>query len=337
MDVRSHSEFGWLKPLRSYDRVLHVLGNSRFHVNALRYLLEARGPVLLHDVRLTGLYIAATENGSGDFTPFRHKVAELYGGRIPRLALHRLPDVAVEEQYGVFMTQEVQAHTELLMTHSHHALDLLELERGKSIPQPREEVVPHGVSEPPVDGREKVSEGPLIVSYGHLAMIKGPDTILRAFAQLADERASARMLFVGHTTEYDGRYVTELARELGIADKFELRGHVDSEEYWRILLAADVAVQLRTWSNGEASGAVIDCIAARVPTIVSDIGWFGELPEGAALKVPREASAAAVAERIAAVLDDAASRDEIRAAQGDYVEANSYPRVARRYSELLGL
>src|SRR5262249_48824406 len=117
VDVRSHSEFDWLKPLRSYDRVLHVLGNSRFHVNALRYLLETRGPVLLHDVRLTGLYIAATANGSGEFASFRHKVAELYGGRIPPLALRRLPDVGVEEEYGVFMTQEVQAHAELLMTH----------------------------------------------------------------------------------------------------------------------------------------------------------------------------------------------------------------------------
>ena len=41
---------------------------------------------------------------------------------------------------------------------------------------------------------------------------------------------------------------------------------------------ADLAVQLRSVSNGEASGATADCLAAGVPTIVTDLGWSGELP-----------------------------------------------------------
>jgi glycosyltransferase involved in cell wall biosynthesis len=337
VEVRSHFEFDWLRPLRGYDRILSVLGNSRFHVHALRHLLGDRGHVLMHDVRLTGLYIAATSNGSGDSASFREKVVQMYGDRIPRRALRRLPDVGLEERYSIFMTQEVQEHADLLMTHSHHALDLLRLERGPGGAPPRGEVVSHGVWEPQVDAEERRSEGPLIVSFGAVAMVKGLDVILGAFSRLVDERPGARLAFVGHTTDNDGRFVRTLASELGIADNLELRGHVAPDEYWRILRSADIAIQLRTWSNGEASGAVIDCVAARVPTIVSDIGWFSELPDQVVLPVPRDSPPERIAEQMGEVLDDAALRAEIEAAQDEYVAANSYTEVARRYAEILGL
>ena len=109
------------------------------------------------------------------------------------------------------------------------------------------------------------------------------------------------------------------------------------DEYWRALAEADVAVQLRTSSDGEASGSVCDCLAARVPTIVSSIGWLRELPDPVVVHVPRDCPPDALAEKIRGVSDDSMMRRTIRAAQDEYASANSYAKVAERYVELLGL
>ena len=100
---------------------------------------------------------------------------------------------------------------------------------------------------------------------------------------------------------------------------------------------ADVAVELRNSSDGEASAAVCDCLAARVPTIVSSVGWLGELPDPAVMRVPRGCAPGVLAGAILRVLDEPELRERIRASQDDYAAANSYERIAERYAEILGL
>ena len=96
-------------------------------------------------------------------------------------------------------------------------------------------------------------------------------------------------------------------------------------------------MELRTGSDGEASAAVCDCLAARVPTVVSSVGWLAELPDPAVLRVPRRCSPAALAAAIGRVLDEPELGRRIRAEQDRYAAANSFARVAERYAEILGL
>ena len=335
--VHADAEYDWMRELRDYDSVLYVLGNSRYHVHVLRLLIEKPGHVLLHDVRLTGLYDATSYRSSREPDWLTAKLVEMYGDRIPLRELRAVPDLAIEERYGIFMTQEVQQHADTILTHSRHAVELLHLECVPGMTPPPAEVVSHGVTEPPVRAEPGRSEGPLIVSYGAVAMVKGIDVMLQAFGRIADDRPGARLVLVGPATPDDARYVRRLGSEIGIVGKVELRGHVEPSEYWRVLGSADLAIQLRMWSNGEASGAVVDCLAARVPTIVSDLGWFSELPDRVVLPVPRDSSPDRISALITEVLDDPSLRGEIRAAQDEYVAANSYSEVAKRYSEILRL
>src|SRR5206468_11473898 len=113
-----------------------------------------------------------------EFAQFRKKVDELYGDRVPHRALRRLPDVGVEEQYGVFMSQEVQRHAEIVLTHSRHAVELLRLDCSPGLDSPPIEVVPLGLTEPAIRAERTSAEGPLIVSFGAVAMVKGLDTML---------------------------------------------------------------------------------------------------------------------------------------------------------------
>ena len=52
------------------------------------------------------------------------------------------------------------------------------------------------------------------------------------------------------------------------------------------MTACDVLVNLRSPTMGETSGAVIRGLGLGKPMLVSDVGWFSELPDGVVLKVP---------------------------------------------------
>ena len=125
--------------------------------------------------------------------------------------------------------------------------------------------------------------------------------------------------------------------DLGLSDSVHLHGRAEKDEYWEILQSADLAVQLRSSFNAGASGAVSDCLAARVPVIVTGIGWLTELPPDVVLPVPEECSADELAERMVSVLGDRGLQAKIRAAQDDYAREASFARVAERYAEVLAL
>jgi glycosyltransferase involved in cell wall biosynthesis len=127
--------------------------------------------------------------------------------------------------------------------------------------------------------------------------------------------------------------LNETVSNLRLGQAVSLPGHLEDEDYWRLLSEADVAVQLRHHSDGEASGSVCDCLAARLPTIVSAIGWLNELPEPAVLRVRRDCEPAELAATMSRVVGEAGLRERICAAQDEYAAANSYGRVA----ELLAL
>jgi hypothetical protein len=117
----------------------------------------------------------------------------------------------------------------------------------------------------------------------------------------------------------------------------EIAANVSTERYSRLLAEADVAVQLRTLSNGEASAAVADCLAAGVPTIVSDLGWASELPASAVLPLPPDLPATQLAGHLLALLGDSHARQALSDAALAVARACDFTRVAEEYLRALRL
>jgi glycosyltransferase involved in cell wall biosynthesis len=339
VELHPAAHFERLREVRGYDRILYALGNSHFHVHAYKALMSSPGMVLVHDVRLTQLYGAVDSAMNSSASGWmREKLREMYGDRVPREELDRIPNLVTENKYSIMMTREIQARAEGILVHSRHAVESLKMDCEVGTLPARAEIVSHGIPNPLSQAKGAPSrDAPVVLSCGHFGLVKGLDAMVHAFALLVSERPGARLRLVGHLGDYDREYMHTLASRLGIADSVELHGRVDDGDYWRLLSSADVAVQLRFWSNGEASGAVADCLAARIPTIVSDIGWFKELPAGVALRVPQYCPADRLAEEMARAIDDKDLRAEMRAAQDEYVAAHSFAEVAKRYAQLLAL
>ena len=55
---------------------------------------------------------------------------------------------------------------------------------------------------------------------------------------------------------------------------------------WSLMAACDVLVNLRYPTMGETSGSVIRALSVGKPLLVSDVGWFSELPDDVVLKIP---------------------------------------------------
>jgi glycosyltransferase involved in cell wall biosynthesis len=164
---------------------------------------------------------------------------------------------------------------------------------------------------PLADPSDRLREPGLVCSFGIVNEAKRPDLLVEAFASLARQRPDARLAFVGPTGVLERSRITGLAEQLGVSDRVVVTGWLDEHEYKDWLSRAFVAVQLRASTNGETSAAVADCLTHGVPTIVTDIGPAGDLPDDSVFKLPVEADAPQLAAQIETLLDDLQVRERL--------------------------
>jgi glycosyltransferase involved in cell wall biosynthesis len=155
---------------------------------------------------------------------------------------------------------------------------------------------PRAVVPAPLSGR------PVIGSFGAQTASKRLPQLLRAFARLRCKHADASLHIAGDT----GAAVS--------ADGVVSHGRVDEKRLWNLMAACDICVSLRAPTMGETSGIVIRALSLGKPLVVSDVGWFAELPDEVALKVSPDADEVDV---LAVALNVLASDDRARAAMGD--------------------
>jgi glycosyltransferase involved in cell wall biosynthesis len=337
--IWSARDFDWAHELRDFERFVYVLGNSPLHRHALDALMQRPGIVVAHDVRFGALYESLEPGWTENPTWVREKLYEMYGDRIPAADLRRAAeDRGIQDRFGIYMSKEVQAHAEKVLVHSRYAADVLRMDRSPGQAGAETFVVGRGIPEAAIRRNgDRPAGGPTVLSHGAGEHPDSIDLLIHAFAGLVPERSEAKLVLLGSLEEGAEARLSETALNLGLSEAVQLRGRVEGDDYWRALASADVAVELRTSSDGEATGSVCDCLAARVPTVVSSIGWLRELPSPAVLHVPRECAPAELRSSIERVLDDTGLRGEIRTAQDEFAVGNSYERVAERYAELLDL
>jgi glycosyltransferase involved in cell wall biosynthesis len=170
----------------------------------------------------------------------------------------------------------------------------------------------HDLLRPPAAGERE----PILLNPARGWPHKNHARLFEAFALLRRERPDARLLLVGATGE---RFDLDRRLErLGLDDAAIVREpYVPEERLWSLMAACDVLVNLRSPTMGETSGAVIRGLGLGKPMLVSDVGWFAELPDDVALKIPvDEYEVRTIAGALDLAVDHAA---ELGAASREYV------------------
>lgn len=122
----------------------------------------------------------------------------------------------------------------------------------------------------------KRADQKLILSVGRLSRRKGFDQVIRTLPQLVAQGIDALYAIVG--TGEDQGYLTDLARELGVADRVRLLGHVAMDDLPRWYNAADVFAMPNREINGDNEGfgmVFMEAAACRKPVIAGRDGGTG--------------------------------------------------------------
>ena len=303
---------GAKRPPRGVDlSVYHIGNNPEAHGWILDALRRTPGLVVLHDFVLHHL-VAGVTIGRRDGHGYLDAM-EREHGVVGRLLGHgvldkRLPPLWEARPEEFPLAGEVLSLATGLVVHSHYVEDRARA-AGYDGPIAR---VPHPAWSDPGVAAAQIAGDPLIGAFGNVNQSKRVPQLLEAFARVRAEHPAARLLLVGATSP--GFDLERRLQRLGLDGEGLVReGYVDEPRLWALMKACDVHVSLRSPTMGETSGTAIRALTLGKPLVVSDVGWFAELPAGVALRVaPGDEEVA----ELTAALQLLAERSDVRATMG---------------------
>ncbi len=325
------------RPPRADVDLYHVGNDPEAHGWIVDVLRRRPGVVVLHDFVLHHL-VAGLTLGRGDGVGYLDAM-EREAGVPGRLLAHGVIDARVsplwESRPEEFpLAGEVLRHARGLIVHSRYVGNRARA-AGYRGPLWR---IPHPAWHVPRPMPPGASGEPLIGCFGHVNASKRVPQLLEAFARLRSARPGARLLLVGAIAP---RFrLRERIERLGIPiEALRLEGYVDERRLWSLMAGCDVCVSLRHPTMGETSGSALRALSLARPLVVSDEGWFSELPDDVALKVPVDAYEV---DLLAAALELIAADERFRAAMSQaacrYVDAeHDLERSADLYTAALEL
>jgi glycosyltransferase involved in cell wall biosynthesis len=276
---------GRTRPPRGTDVSLYHVGNNpdahAWIVDALR---KESGVVVLHDFVLHHL-VAGMTVGRRDGHGYLDAM-EREHGVVGRLLAHGVLDKRIsplwESRPADFpLASFVLEHARGVIVHSRTVADLV---RGAGFTGPLW-VVPHPAWPVPSISPVRVAEGPVIGCFGVVNASKRIPELLTATAKAREEHSDVTLLLVGPTSP--GFDLERRLQRLGLAAGGLVReGWANESRLWALMKGVDIAVNLRHPTMGETSGSVIRALSLGKPLVVSDVGWFSELPDEVALKIP---------------------------------------------------
>ena len=323
---------GRKRPPRGTDlAVYHVGNNPDAHGWIVEALWKTPGVVVLHDFVLHHL-VAGLTIGRRDGHGYLDAM-EREGGVVGRLLGHavldkRIPPLWENRPQDFHLAGDVLGRATGLIVHSRHVRDRA---RTAGFEGPVW-IVPHPAFPVPDGPVAEVGGDPLFGTFGNVNASKRVPQLLEAFARVRTGRPGTGLLLVGATSP--GFDLDTRLQRLGLdAAGLVREGHVDERRLWALMKVCHVHVGLRSPTMGETSGTAIRALALGKPLIVSDVGWFAELPDDVALKIPVDDREV---ETLVAALELLASRSDVREAMSTAARElarreHNLDRVADRY------
>jgi glycosyltransferase involved in cell wall biosynthesis len=315
-------------------RLYHVGNNAEAHGWIVDELRRTSGVVVLHDFVLHHL-VAGLTLGRGDRSGYLDAM-QAEAGLVGRSLAHAVIDGLLPPLWEVRpqdfpLAGSIAQFASGLIVHSR----LVEQEARRAgylgpiwrIPMP-------AWPDPPV-ARASLprAAAPVIGCLGRLNPAKRIPQLIQAFSLVRERFPEAMLVLAGHRTaglDLDAllvRYGLEDGRDALVFD------HVEESRLWALMSACDICVNLRFPTMGETSAAALRVLSLGKPLVVSDVGWFSELPDSAVAKVPVDEWEV---ETLARMLTLLAERADVREAMGRtaraYVgEEHDLERVADLY------
>lgn len=305
-DYRAESRH--LERLRDYDAAVYHMGNDhRYHAGIYEVALAHPGVVVFHDFALQNFFLGLARERD-DTNIYLDELEACHGRRARDAAGEMLARGASPSFYAqpqdfplncrlARVAEGLICHSEWARTRLARIAPATPIARV-AMPVPREDedatrrddTGTHVVETARADdeashrtsgARRRRGRGVEIASFGFITTEKGIERTLDALAALRAEYEFHYTL-VGEPDNFD---VHELIRARGLRERVSVTGFVTLAEFKAHVAASDIAINLRERTVGETSASVCRAMAAGLPVVVSNVGWFAELPDDCAIKV----------------------------------------------------
>jgi len=300
---------------------VYQLGNSQLHLKDLEALLRYSGLVVLHDFYVS--HALSTSEASfilGMDTASRFYRDHGYGALASWCADQLRGTDRTIWRYP--LNRELLKRASAVVVHGEEGRRLAQEFYCQSTAQ-FWNVIPHLKQIDPVSSLQhhqarstlKLDQDDFIIaSFGYLGTAKLSMLILEAFfLSKLSLNGKCMLIFVGACEDAElFKTMTQrikTARAAGdLTAGVVITGWCSDQQYNAYLAAADLAVQLRTKSRGENSGAVLDCFAKGIPLIVNSHGSFADIPHNCVRSLAEDCTA----DELAAAIDELAGDQHLR-------------------------
>lgn len=309
-----------------FDLALYQMGNSSHHEAAYRMFTRYPGILVLHDAYLH-LFLADRTAGKGEYGNYTRELAYELGQPGIQLANRILWQQKPYPVFEIPLTRRLADLSLGVIVHSRFAQQFITHSHCM--------VIPALITDyPGTPQRQQLPWPPetvIFASVGQITTNKQVDFALRAFQQVHDQLPHTAFLLVGEQMpEVD---VAGLVQQLGLETAVFCTGYVAGLQNlvdW--IHTADVIINLRYPTLGETSAIALRALAAKRPLIVFDHGWYSELPNDAALKLPVMDEPALI-KTMLQLAQDLALRQQLGQAGWHYATEQCHPsQVALAYN-----
>ena len=305
--------------LAHYDLVVYQLGD---HLPYHRQIFEASrkvpGIVILHDFVMHHFFAGYFLQHKNSREEYMAVMTRHYGDRgkaVTQRAFDGLPPWVWETDAVVdfpFFEEAIRGAYGVIV-HS----NFLAARIGKTFQWPvRKLDLPYdaGSGSRPVYPRKKLGireEDILIVTVGHVNSNKRVPSVLEALARNSQNARKITYAVLGPCDAEYHKELVALARQHGIQDEVRLPGFVSEDHLHSYLSHADICVNLRFPAMEGGSASVIEEMLYGKPVVVTDTGFYAELPNDCVRKVRPEHEVEDLTAALCDLISDKPSRKEL--------------------------
>jgi glycosyltransferase involved in cell wall biosynthesis len=320
--------------LASFDLVVYNFGNHLpFHGEIFDVSRQHPGVIILHDYVMHHFFAALYLEKRQDPAAYVAEMEHWYGVAGRMAAERSLQGERVWESDEVVNFPLVERCTEGALGVVAHSEYLLEAVRRAFVGPTRKINLPYEMPEHhSPEGRASLNvpaDALLLVTIGHVNPNKRVDAVLAAMEQ------GMHYLVAGPSDPAYQKRLDRMVAERGLGGRVQFLGRVSDELLHTCLAAADVCVNLRQPAIEGASASVIEEMLYGKPVVVTDVGFYRELPGDCVVKVDPANEAAGLAAALTK-LGDATERETMGARALAYAtatfRADSYARDLVRFA-----
>ncbi len=319
----------------NYKYILYNFGNNHeYHSYMYDMILKYSGYVILHDFVLYYLTVGYYADKNKLFQKI-YEMEGIDGISIVKESLKKLNEnnllLHKDISANLPLNNEVIKNSKGIIVHSNYSKDKI----NNNFSGINVLTIPHiklnytvPVGNDFLNKKFNIPKGAFII--GSIGFI-GPSKQNKIVCEAVNKYNELHNNKIYYVMAGDGDYVNNYLNEYIFKT-----GFLGDEDFLKSIKSCNLIMNLRYPYNGEASGTLIHCMDLKKPCVVTDIGWFGELPDNSVIKVSKDVSVEALLE----VIENAKQKDLTEIIENAYKYVNescsAMPIAEKIYTFLKG-